>query len=88
MSRQSSNSASPAKPDFSAMKACPRYYRCNVPLCPLDPWQDTRPYFPGKPKCRLEKVERMRLAATIAPEQLPRRGMTKAEWGQTYRRQK
>jgi 5-methylcytosine-specific restriction endonuclease McrA len=57
------------------MKLCPRYERCNAPLCPLDPDQELRTYLPGEPKCTLGKARRLKLG-----ESLPRLGMTKREW--------
>jgi len=70
----------PAKPDFLAMMACRRFRRCNVPICPLDPWQDKRVYVKGERKCTLPKAERMQLGKLVSEEQLPMRGMTKREW--------
>lgn len=59
------------------MRRCPRFQRCNVPVCPLDPLQDQRTYLKGEPRCQLPKSRRIRLAE---PTNLPRQGMTKREW--------
>jgi len=68
------------------MMACPRFRRCNVPKCPLDPWQDKRVYVKEERKCKLPKADRMELAKLVSEGQLPMRGMTKKEWAQSQRR--
>jgi hypothetical protein len=36
-----------------SIEACPRYVRCNAPLCPLDPDRELRSYSDGEPICGL-----------------------------------
>ncbi len=36
------------------MKKCPRFQRCSVPLCPLDPEVEKRVYWEGEPTCKLD----------------------------------
>jgi len=59
------------------MEKCPRFIRCNAPICPLDLLQDERTFIPGEAKCNLSRAKREALAAGT---DLPRKGMTKAEW--------
>src|SRR5574340_114490 len=46
-------------------KECPRYERCSVNHCPLDPWQDEHlPHSLDKEqKCPMEKNVRLRIGA-------------------------
>lgn len=60
---------------------CPRFDRCSVNHCPLDPSQDTRQSRKDdlQPKCTLEKSVRARIGAKYA-DILPMLGLTRAEF--------
>ena len=61
---------------------CPRYERCAVNVCPLDPDQELRNVhkLDKEQKCPMEKAVRVRIGSKY-PELLPRGGLSKAEWG-------
>jgi len=61
-------------------KQCPRFNKCSVNCCPLDPDQDERPSMAGDPqtKCKLDRDTRWKIGKD---SDLPRRGLTKREWG-------
>ncbi len=61
----------------SITRSCPRFNKCDVPICPLDLLQEKRTYLKGEPHCTLAKSIRIRLAAGT---ELPLQGMTKKEW--------
>ncbi len=63
--------------DLDVMSRCPRFDRCSVPVCPLDPSQDERDILPGEPKCALPKAKRYAIGKD---SDLPRKGLTKREW--------
>ncbi len=60
---------------------CPRYDRCSVNRCPLDPEQDQRTIHPQdkEQKCPMEKPVRLRIGSKY-PDLLPRLGLTVKEW--------
>ena len=60
-----------------ALRQCPRFDRCTVPICPLDPDQDLRTHLPGEPRCALAKSIRHRIGKEPG---LPCQGLTKREW--------
>jgi len=37
----------------SSIQRCPRFRKCDAPLCPLDPNLKLRIYLPGDPTCQL-----------------------------------
>ena len=59
------------------MRQCPRFDRCDVPLCPLDLNQDYRTNLIGEKRCTLAKSIRLRIAEISS---LGRKGLTKSEW--------
>ena len=60
-----------------ALRQCPRFDRCTVPICPLDPDQDLRTRVPGESRCTLAKSIRHRIGKATG---LPKEGLTKREW--------
>ena len=60
---------------------CPRWDRCSVNFCPLDPEQDDHPVhkLDKEQKCPMEKGVRARIGAKY-PDLLPRLGLTVREW--------
>ena len=68
--------------DIRPFKECPRFERCSVNHCPLDPdvYRLERESIPGdrETKCGLPKRRRMEIAARH-PEALPWRGLWPAE---------
>lgn len=67
------------------IKLCPRFQKCSVPSCPLDPNQGNRTVLKGEPKCTLAKSIRLRLGKSAG---LPRKGLTRKEWAAKKRWQK
>lgn len=57
------------------MQKCPRFHKCNAPLCPLDIHISERTYLPGEEKCTLPKTQRVKLGIG-----LPFKGLTKKEY--------
>lgn len=45
---------------------CPRFEKCNVNICPLDPDWEPRNRLPGDPKCTMEKGVRLRLGKNLS----------------------
>ena len=39
------------KNKYDLMKKCPKFVKCNAPLCPLDPDVEQRVYVKGEPVC-------------------------------------
>jgi hypothetical protein len=64
------------------MRNCPRFEKCSVPICPLDPFAEQRDRLSGEPSCTLAKTIRIRIAAD---SDLPRKGLTKLEWAARQR---
>ena len=67
------------------MEKCPRFIRCNAPICPLDLLQDDRDFILGEPKCTMAKSIRMRIGKNSG---LPHMGLTKMEWAASLRYRK
>ena len=63
------------------MENCPRFLKCSVSICPLDPGMALRVYVRGEPKCTMRKSVRMRLGS-----ELPWKGMTARELGSYTRK--
>ncbi len=63
---------------------CPRFDRCSVNNCPLDPNYPNLLVNPldKEKKCPMEKGVRSRIGNQF-PELLPMLGLTRAEWGNT-----
>lgn len=61
-------------------RECPRYDRCSVNHCPLDPDQDEHLSHPldKEQKCPMEKGVRLRIGSKY-PDLLPRLGLTRPE---------
>jgi len=59
------------------MQQCPRFERCDVPICPLDPNQDQRTSLVGEKRCPLAKSYRVRIGKSAG---LPRKGLTRKEY--------
>ncbi len=67
---------------YQTLQQCPRFCRCSASICPLDPDQKLRSYFPGEPKCTLSKSKRYAIGKNT---NLPQKGLTKREWSaRTY----
>ncbi|EKE00320.1 MAG: hypothetical protein ACD_22C00047G0006 [uncultured bacterium] len=47
--------------NIKTLKSCPRFMRCNVPICPLDECMKMRVYVEGDPRCTLSKSRRKHL---------------------------
>lgn len=60
---------------------CPRYERCSVNHCPLDPEQDQHLSHPldKEQKCPMEKPVRFKIGQKY-PDLLPMLGLTAREW--------
>lgn len=58
------------------MRQCPRFERCDVPICPLDLNQDQRASLTGEKSCTLAKSIRLRIGDKSG---LPRNGLTRKE---------
>ncbi len=44
---------------------CPRFDKCNVNVCPIDPDIELRTHITGEPKCTMEKGVRLRLGKDL-----------------------
>lgn len=51
--------------NLERMQSCPRFYKCSVPICPLDEDKDKRTYLQGEKKCTLPKSYRTRLGKDL-----------------------
>jgi hypothetical protein len=62
-------------------KECPRYDKCSVNSCPLDPEQAIHKPDTGDRdrKCTMEKGVRSRIGQKY-PDLLPLKGLTRGEW--------
>lgn len=62
-------------------RECPRWQRCSVNKCPLDPLQDQRNVYEldTEKKCQMEKQVRLRIGSKY-PDLLPRLGLKAREW--------
>ena len=58
------------------VRQCPRFERCDVPICPLDLNQDHRTKLTGEKRCTLAKSIRLRIGKIAG---LPRNGLTRRE---------
>ena len=58
------------------MRQCPRFERCDVPICPLDLNQDNRTNLSGEKRCTLAKSYRLRIGKSAG---LPKKGLTRRE---------
>jgi hypothetical protein len=61
--------------NLKRMQKCPRFHKCNAPICPLDIHSSERTYLPGEEKCTLPKTQRVKLG-----KGLPYGGLTKKEY--------
>jgi hypothetical protein len=70
-------------------RECPRFDRCSVNSCPLDPDQDlhTVHKLDKEQKCPMEKGVRVRIGSKY-PDLLPRLGLTSLEWAAKQRMSK
>jgi len=58
---------------------CPRFHKCSVNVCPLDPFVYKKNKLPEEEKCTLGKTIRLRIAEKHL-DLLPHRGLTSREW--------
>lgn len=67
-------------------RECPRWDKCSVNFCPLDPFQNQRPTHEAdiEQKCTIAKTIRQRIG-TKYPNLLPRFGLTSKEWAARLR---
>jgi len=68
---------------LAPMNKCPRFFRCSVPICPLDPDKDKRVYLQGEPRCTLAKSIRRKLG-----KDLPWKGLFPREFSALNRWEK
>jgi hypothetical protein len=57
------------------MTSCPKFLRCNAPICPLDPDWQLRKHLPGDPVCGLAQEvvkdgSEARLSSNVSGETL------------------
>jgi|GEM_PF-2190732 len=60
-----------------AMKACPRFQKCNSNICTLDSEAYLRVSLPDEEKCGMEKSVRQRIGTKY---KLPKLGLTNSEF--------
>lgn len=44
---------------------CPKFEKCNAPICPLDPEMKKRIYRKGDERCNIEKSIRVKLGSSL-----------------------
>ena len=59
------------------MSKCPRFDYCDVPICPLNHYQESRVYSEGESKCTMEKGVRAKIGKGT---ELKYQGFVKREW--------
>ena len=57
--------------DTQAMKECPRFDRCNAPICPLDPDVFERVHIKGYPVCHYLRLYAKNALWGLKPGNLP-----------------